>query len=190
MRSICITIALILSFQCFSQSFDQSTDSINAYITNKDYLKGLTLSRKKASEYESQKKYEKFCEITLLKSKIFFLLNDKEKSFENLFQVLKVTEEHNLIKLKVQTLEEIGHRYFTIFDYEKAKVYYYRSISLAKKNNILKPSSFIYQRMYALHFTTESDSAFYYLEKVRLGTIQKGDNLELAVNYNNYYSYY
>mgnify|MGYP006381629515 FL=1 len=190
MRVFYIIIVLIINFQCFSQSFEQSTDSINIYIKKREYLKALNLSRKKSNEYLRKKNHANFCEITLLKSKIYFLLNDKEKSFENLFQVLKLTEEHNLTKLKIQTLEEIGHRYFSIFDYEKAKVYYHRSLYLGKKNNLLAPNSYIYQRMYALHFTIESDSAFYYLEKVRIGTLQKGNNLEFAVNYNNYYSYY
>lgn len=190
MKKILILFFLSLQIQCFSQSFEKSIDSLDYYIDKKDFINGLKLARKKAAEYKENNDYEKFCKITLKKSQIFYLLNDREKSFENLFDVLKITEEHHLVKLKIQALEEIGFRYYSILDYEKAKTYYYRSLYLAKKNNILSPNSFIYQRLYALHFTIESDSTFYYLKKVMIGTKLNGNDKDFADSYNNYYSYY
>lgn len=190
MQRYFIILFFLTQLQCFSQSFEKSIDSIDYYIEKKEYLHGLKLSRKKAKEYLHAKDYEKFCEITLKKSKIFFLLSDNEKSFQNLFDVLKITDEQKFIELKIQALEDIGHRYYSILDYEKAKNYYYRSISVAKKNNLLKPGSFVYQRLYAVHFATQSDSAFYYLEKIMKNAKKNGTDRELATNYNNYYTYY
>ena len=190
MKKNLILFFLSLQIQCFSQSFEKSIDSLDYYIDKKDFINGLKLARKKAVEYKENNDYEKFCKITLKKSRIFYLLNDREKSFENLFDVLKITEDHHLVKLKIQALEEIGFRYYSILDYEKAKTYYYRSFYLAKKHNTLSPNSFIYQRLYALHFATESDSAFYYLKKVMIGTKLNGNDKDFADSYNNYYIYY
>ena len=190
MRKIVFIYFLFFYFQCFSQSHEKIIDSISYYVGNKNYIQGLKLSRETAKRYLEKKEYAKYCEITLKKSEIFHLLNDNEKSFENLFDVLKITEAHHLTKLKVQTLEDIGHRYYTIFDYEKAKSYYHRSLALAKKNKLDDPESFLYQRLYALHFNTESDSALYYLKKVTVGAKMSGKDRDLAVNYNNYYAYY
>jgi signal transduction histidine kinase len=190
MQKFLLIVTLFLQFQCFSQSFEKSIDSLDYYVGNKEYLKALKLSRKKAKEYLEEKDYAKYCQITLKKSTIFFLLNDKEKSFQNLFEVLRLTEEHKLIKLQAEALADIGHRYYSILDYKKAKYYYYKSLNLSKKNKILEPDSFLYQRLYALHFTTESDSALFYLQKVMIGTKKHGNDKDFANNYNNYYSYY
>jgi len=190
MRKLTLIILLFIQFQCFSQSFQKSIDSIDLHINNKNFLEALELSKKKAKQYLDKKDYEKFSLITLKKSTIYFLLNDKEKSFENLFQVLKLTDEHELVKVKVQTLEDIGHRYASILDFDKAVDYYHKSIALAKKNKISDYDSFVYQRIYAAYFETDSDSAFYYLEKVMKNTKNNRTDLNLAHAYNNYYSYY
>lgn len=190
MQKILILFFISLSFQCFSQSFEKSIDSIDFYINTKNFIKGLDLSEKKSKEYLSQKDYEKYCLIILKKSTIYFLLNDKEKSFQNLFQVLKITDEQNLLKIKIQTLEDIGHRYAAILDYDKAIDYYHKSIALAKKNKITDQNSFVYQRIYAVYFESNSDSAFYYLEKVMKDTRKSGSDKKFADSYNNYFSYY
>ncbi|MFC6095068.1 ATP-binding protein [Flavobacterium qiangtangense] len=190
MQKILIIFFLSLSFQCFSQSFEKSIDSIDFYINTKNFIKGLDLSEKRSKEYLSQKDYEKYCLIILKKSTIYFLLNEKEKSFQNLFQVLKITDEQNLLKIKIQTLEDIGHRYATILDYKKAIDYYHKSIALAKKNKITDQNSFVYQRIYAVYFESNSDSAFYYLEKVMKDTRKSGSDKKFADSYNNYFSYY
>lgn len=190
MRIFLVIFSFFIQCQCFSQSHQKIIDSISYYVGEKNYIKGLKLSRQTAKKYLDNKEYAKYCEVTLKKSEIFYLLNDNEKSFENLFDVLKVTEKHNLTKLKIKTLEDIGHRYYTIFDYEKAKNYYHRSLTLAKKHNLIDPESFIYQRLYALHFNTESDSALYYLKKVTIGAKLSKQDRDLANSYNNYYAYY
>lgn len=190
MQKLIAILFIFFQVQCFSQSFEKSIDSIDYYVKNKDFISGLNLARKKANEYKASNQHEKFCKITLKKSTIFFLLNDKEKSFENLFEVLKITDKYNLVQLKIQTLEDIGHRYSSILDYTKALDYYHKSIALAKSNNVNTDSSFVYQRIYATYFAMESDSAFYYLEKVMKAAKKSGKYQKFADSYNNYFSYY
>ena len=190
MQRFILAILFLFQYQCFSQSYDKSIDSLDIYINKKEFIPALNLARKKAKEYLKAKDYEKFCTITLKKSTIFFLLNDREKSFENLFDVLKVTDEHNLVQLKIQALQDIGLRYASILDYTKALDYYHKSISLAKRKNGSEINPFVYQRIYAVYFAMESDSALFYLEKVMKSTKLKGTDKDYAQSYNNYYAYY
>lgn len=190
MQKKLIIVFLSFSIQCFSQSFEKSIDSLDYYIEKKDFISGLNLSRKKAKEYLKTKEYEKFCEISLKKSTIYYLLNDREKSFKSLFEVLKITEEQHFTKLQIETLGDIGHRYASILDYDKAIKYYHKSINIAKKNNITDQNEFIYQRIFASYFTMKSDSAFFYLEKVMQNTRKNGSDREFSDSYNNYFAYY
>lgn len=190
MRKILIVIFLLVEVQCFSQSFEKSIDSLNYYIAKKDFISGLNLARKKAKEYLNAKDYKKFCEISLKKSTIYYLLNDREKSFENLFEILKISEKHNFTKLRIETLQDIGHRYASIFDYNKAINYYHKSIKVAKKNNLSTENEFVNQRLFATYFAMKSDSAFFYLEKVMQNTRKNGSDKQFSDSYNNYFAYY
>lgn len=184
------TILLFFSFSGFVTAQDKTIDSLSFYTNNKDYLKGLKYSREKAKFYLENKDYKKYCDVSLKKADIYFLLNDSQKSFETLFKALKVAEDHNIVASRMEILEDIGHRYASIRNYDRAKNYYYRSLSLGRKHNLLVPNSFIYQRLFKVHILTKSDSAFFYMEKIMKGAKELNDPSELAYSHNNYYSYY
>lgn len=184
------TILLFFSFSGFATAQDKTTDSLSYYVDNKDYLKGLKYSRERAKFYLENKDYKKYCDVSLKKADIYFLLNDSQKSFETLFKALKIAEDHNIIASRMEILEDIGHRYASIRNYDRAKNYYYRSLSLGRKYKLLVPNSFIYQRLFKVHILTKSDSAFFYMEKIMKGAKELNDPSELAFSYNNYYSYY
>ncbi len=184
---------LFLFYPLSSFSFvqNETKDSLAYYIDNKDYLKGLKYSREKSKFYLENKDYKKYCDVSLKKADIYFMLNDNQKSFETLFKALKIAEEHQIIKSKIEILEDIGHRYASIRNYEKAKSYYYKSLSLGKKNNTITPSSFIYQRLFKVHLVDSSmDSAFYYMQKIMKNAKESNNTSVLASSHNNYYTYY
>jgi hypothetical protein len=89
---------------------------------------------------------------------------------------------------KLWKISDIGNA--SIRNYDRAKNYYYRSLSLGRKHKLLNSNSFIYQRLFKVHILTDSDSAFYYMEKIMKGARELNDPNELAFSYNNYYSYY
>lgn len=184
------TILLFILFSGFVTAQDKTIDSLSFYTENKDYLKGLKYSREKAKFYLENKDYKKYCDVSLKKADIYFLLNDSQKSFETLFKALKIAEDHNIVASRMEILEDIGHRYASIRNYDRAKNYYYRSLSLGRKHKLLAPNSFIYQRLFKVHILTKSDSAFFYMEKIMKGAKELNDPSELAFSYNNYYSYY
>jgi len=184
------TILLFVSFSGFAITQDKTIDSLSFYTDNKDYLKGLKYSREKAKFYLENKDYKKYCDVSLKKADIYFLLNDSQKSFETLFKALKIAEEHNIVASRMEILEDIGHRYASIRNYDRAKNYYYRSLSLGRKHKLLNSTSFIYQRLFKVHILTKSDSAFFYMEKIMKGAKELNDPSELAFSHNNYYSYY
>lgn len=184
------TILLFILFSGFVTAQDKTIDSLSFYTENKDYLKGLKYSREKAKFYLENKDYKKYCDVSLKKADIYFLLNDSQKSFETLFKALKIAEDHNIVASRMEILEDIGHRYASIRNYDRAKNYYYRSLSLGRKHKLLAPNSFIYQRLFKVHILTKSDSAFFYMEKIMKGAKELNDPSELAFSHNNYYSYY
>lgn len=183
-------LLLFILFSGFAIAQDKATDSLSYYVENKDYLKGLKYSREKAKLYLENKDYKKYCDVSLKKADIYFMLNDNQKSFETLFKALKIAEKHNIIASRMEIMEDIGHRYASIRNYDRAKNYYYRSLSLGRKHKLLNSNSFIYQRLFKVHILTDSDSAFYYMEKIMKGARELNDPNELAFSYNNYYSYY
>lgn len=184
------TILLFFTFSGFAITQNKPQDSLSYYIENKDYLKGLKYSREKSKFYLENKDYKKYCDVSLKKADIYFMLNDNQKSFETLFKALKIAEEHNITKSRMEILEDIGHRYASIRNYDKAKNYYYKSLSIGRKNKLINQNSFIYQRLFKVHIMTNSDSAFYYMEKIMKSAKELNDPNELAFSYNNYYSYY
>ena len=184
------TILLFFTFSGFAIAQNKPQDSLSYYIENKDYLKGLKYSREKSKFYLENKDYKKYCDVSLKKADIYFMLNDNQKSFETLFKALKIAEEHNITKSRMEILEDIGHRYASIRNYDKAKNYYYKSLSIGRKNKLINQNSFIYQRLFKVHIMTDSDSAFYYMEKIMKSAKELNDPNELAFSYNNYYSYY
>ncbi|MBA9072057.1 signal transduction histidine kinase [Flavobacterium gossypii] len=184
------TILLFFTFSGFAITQNKTQDSLSYYIENKDYLKGLKYSREKSKFYLENKDYKKYCDVSLKKADIYFMLNDNQKSFETLFKALKIAEEHNITKSRMEILEDIGHRYASIRNYDKAKNYYYKSLSIGRKNKLINQNSFIYQRLFKVHIMTNSDSAFYYMEKIMKSAKELNDPNELAFSYNNYYSYY
>lgn len=184
------TILLFFTFSGFAITQNKPQDSLSYYIENKDYLKGLKYSREKSKFYLENKDYKKYCDVSLKKADIYFMLNDNQKSFETLFKALKIAEDHNITKSRMEILEDIGHRYASIRNYDKAKNYYYKSLSIGRKNKLINQNSFIYQRLFKVHIMTNSDSAFYYMEKIMKSAKELNDPNELAFSYNNYYSYY
>lgn len=184
------TILLLFAFSGFATTQDKTKDSLSYFIENKDYLKGLKYSREKLRFYLENKDYKKYCDVSLKEADIYFMLNDNQKSFETLFKALKIAEDHNITVSKMEILEDIGHRYASIRNYDRAKSYYYKSLSIGKKNKLINQNSFIYQRLFKVHILTDSDSAFYYMEKIMKGAKQLNDPNELAFSYNNYYTYY
>lgn len=174
----------------FSFVQNETKDSLAYYIDNKDYLKGLKYSREKSKFYLENKDYKKYCDVSLQKADIYFMLNDNQKSFETLFRALKIAEDQEIIKSKIEILESIGHRYASIRNFEKAKRYYETSLNLRKKNNLLKDDLFVYQRLYKVHFYLNSDSAAYYMTKIMRSAKKSGDYSRLSSSYNNYYTYY
>lgn len=184
------TILLFFTFSGFAITQNKTQDSLSYYIENKDYLKGLKYSREKSKFYLENKDYKKYCDVSLKKADIYFMLNDNQKSFETLFKALKIAEDHNITKSRMEILEDIGHRYASIRNYDKAKNYYYKSLSIGRKNKLVNQNSFIYQRLFKVHIMTNSDSAFYYMEKIMKSAKELNDPNELAFSYNNYYSYY
>lgn len=184
------TILLFFTFSGFAITQNKPQDSLSYYIENKDYLKGLKYSREKSKFYLENKDYKKYCDVSLKKADIYFMLNDNQKSFETLFKALKIAEDHNITKSRMEILEDIGHRYASIRNYDKAKNYYYKSLSIGRKNKLINQNSFIYQRLFKVHIMTNSDSAFYYMEKIMKSAKEINDPNELAFSYNNYYSYY
>lgn len=184
------TVLLFFTFSGFAVAQNKVLDSLSYYIENKDYLKGLKYSREKSKFYLENKDYKKYCDVSLKKADIYFMLNDNQKSFETLFKALKVAEEHAITKSRMEILENIGHRYASIRNYDKAKSYYYKSLFIGRKNKLIDQNSFIYQRLFKVHIMTNSDSAFYYMEKIMKSAKELNDPKELAFSYNNYYSYY
>lgn len=190
MHRVLLIAFLIFQNLCFSNVIEKSKDSVDYYIKSKDYLKGLNYAREKSNSYLENKEFQKYCKVSIQKSLIYFFLNDTEKTFEVLFKALKIAEDHQLLATRVEILEEIGHRYATISNFKKAKIYYDKSFSLGKKNNLIKPDSFIYQRLYRTHFELDTDSAYYFMNKVMLNAKKTKNVEDLAQSYNNFYTYY
>lgn len=186
-RKFFITVLLLLSA---STVFSNPIDSLAYYKKHKEFHKGLQLARSHTKKYLSNNQFEKYCEASIVKSEFYFWLNDTKKSIETLFAALKVAEENQFVSIKIKILEEIGHRYASLRDHNKAKQYYHKSLFHAKKTNKLKPDAFIFQRLFRVHLESNSDSAIYYLNKIRENALKKNSHNDLAISYNNFYTFY
>ncbi len=165
-------------------------DSISYYQKHKEFYKGLNYSRALSEQHLKNKKYPEFCDSSIKKSRFYFYLNDTKKSLETLFNALAVAEKQNLSELRIKIIQEIGHRYSTLRDYKKAKQYYHKSLAIAKEKKIKDPDISLYQRLFKLHLETNSDSTSYYLKLVRDNAHKTSNVSDLAVSYNNYYTFY
>ncbi|WP_306350988.1 ATP-binding protein [Flavobacterium sp. '19STA2R22 D10 B1'] len=180
MNSICYGISLS----------NPVTDSLSYYVAKKEYANALNYSRKQADMYLKNKQYAQYCDISIRKSNIYKQFNDTENSIKILFSALGIAEKHKLKEHQIMICRELSMRYTDIIDLSKTKAYLYKAQKIAHSINDKKLISLIDQSLFKLHTRIESDSAFYYMEKVMKYNKEFGDDLAKATSYNNYFAYY
>jgi signal transduction histidine kinase len=169
---------------------NQVKDSVAIYITNNDYLKALNCAKKQSNLFLKNKKYLEFSKVIIQKADIYNSLNDHEKALKVLFNALKIIANKNEKIGEVIIFRKIGSINSRLKDYEAAKKYFCTALSKAKKAKNDSLIGGMYQPMYKIHITTNSDSTLYYLKKTMEYNKKIGTNESLTTAYNNYFFYY
>jgi signal transduction histidine kinase len=128
--------------------------------------------------------------VIVQKADIYNTLNDHEKALKSLFNALKDISKKNEKVGEIILFRKIGMIYTRLKEYESSKKYYCTALSKAKKAKNDSLIGAMYQSMYKIHITTNSDSTFHYLKKTLDFNKKIGTNESLTTAYNNYFFYY
>ena len=138
-----------------------------------------------------KKDYKAFCENSLQKSKIYFKLNDGEKSVNALYHALKIAEKHNLAYEKVLLLNAIGRNFQLSFNRQKSIEYYKKSELIASKLKNDTLLAFVEQNIFSILIQNGSkDSAYLYASKI-MKVLKPSKNYDQVYRaYNNFSAYH
>jgi signal transduction histidine kinase len=165
-------------------------DSLALYTQNGDFEKGLHCAKILSSQFLRQTKYQELCHVVTHEASIYNQLGDNKKSLEILFKTLKTIQNKNEDFGKVLLLKKIAEIYTSMKDYKKAKSNLYSALNKMKtvKNDSLLNR--INQSLFKNHMLTESDSSYFYLQKVNHYYKKIGDDLSYYILYSNNFNYY
>lgn len=182
---------LIANQFCFGfQTPKTKTDSVSYYIEKNNLIKALDYARKKSDYYLKTKNYTAYCDIMIQKSEVYRGFNDLENTIKTLYEARNIAETNKLLEKQVLIYRAIGNVNGLILEYTKAKKYLHKAnkIALKLKNNSLLIK--VNQGLFKISLETESDSAFYYLNKVNYYTKNSKSLIEKGNNQDNFYHYY
>jgi signal transduction histidine kinase len=187
-----IVFIFIISNQfCFGfQNLKVKTDSIAIYLEQNNSIKAINYAREKSNYYLNKKRYNDYCDIMLQKAELYEQFNDKENALKILFEARDIAEKYNLTEKKLLIYTYIGIINVRIIEYTKARKYLNKALKIATKLNNKDLLFKVNQPLFKLHFEIESDSATYFLNKIKSFT-KNSNNLELlSKNHDNFYHYY
>jgi signal transduction histidine kinase len=194
-KLLIVSLFLVTNQFCFgfqSQSFGEKTktDSVSYYIEKNNLIKALDYARKKSDYYLEIKNYAAYCDIMIQKSEVYRSFNDMVNTIKTLYEARNIAEANNLLEKQVLIYRAIGNINGIIFEYTKGKKYLHKAnkIALKLKNNDLLIK--VNQGLVKINYETESDSTFYYLNKVDYYTKKSKNLRDIALNQNNFYNYY
>ncbi|HEU0136607.1 MAG TPA: hypothetical protein VFQ50_04895, partial [Flavobacterium sp.] len=165
-------------------------DSVEFYISNSQYLKGLDYAKKKSAVLLKRRDFLGYSKVIVQKAEMYNTLNDNEKALKLLFDALKIVGKQQEKIGEVILLRKIGAIYTRMKDYEAAKKFYYQALAKAKriKNDSLVGT--LNQPLYKIHIITESDSAFHYLQRSMAFNKSIGTPEVMTTAHNNFFFYY
>ncbi|WP_395057967.1 ATP-binding protein [Flavobacterium sp.] len=177
-------------FQSLNLGTKTKTDSISYYIEKNNLIKGLNYARKKSEHYLEIKNYSAYCDIMIQKSEVYRGYNDMENTIKTLYDARTIAETNNLLEKQVLIYRAIGNINGIIYEYTKAKKYLIKAnnIALKLKNNDLLIK--VNQGLFKIYSETNSDSTFYYLNKIDSYTKKSKNLRDIGLNQNNFFYYY
>ena len=179
-----------LPYSSAASEMSRPVDSVEYYISTSHYLKGLKFAKEKAAYLLRRKDYLEYSKVIVQKAEMYNILNDNEKALRLLFDALKLVSKEKQTISEVILIRKVGAIYTRMKDYGAAKKYYYKALAKAKR---IKNDSLIgrlNQPLYKIHVITESDSAFFYLQKSMAYSKSIGTPEVMTTAHNNYFYYY
>lgn len=160
------------------------------YIEKNNLIKALDYARKKSEYYLKTKKYAAYCDIMIQKSEVYREFNDIENTIKALYNARNIAETYNLLEKQVLVYRAIGNTNGMIFEYTKGKKYLHKANRIALKLNNNSLLIKINQGLFKICMETESDSSFYYLNKVDYYSKKSKNLIDIGNNQGNFFNYY